>query len=126
METRAAQQASGLFDTQLVAPNPLSWNWGEPPATLLVPGEASLSTEPAGHSESPPHGLPQARSAARMVKPNMLRVGLAQDRVAVEVGRDTLIGRCGGGTTCSRPSRPSERNLFRQGPFPDLGRLLFV
>lgn len=60
-----------------------------------------------------------------MVKPNMLRVGLAQDRVAVEVGRDTLIGRCGGGTTCSRPSRPSERNLFRQGPFPDLGRLLF-
>lgn len=55
----------------------------------------------------------------------MLLAGLAEERVAVETGWHTLIGGDGGGRTCSRLSCPLESNLFGQGPFPDLGWLLF-
>lgn len=48
----------------------------------------------------------------------------AQDRVAVEAGRALFIGRSRVAHR-SRLSHSLERNLFLQGPFPDLGWLLF-
>lgn len=53
---------------------------------FLGPLRLSLSPETAGCSLSPTHSLPKARSVARTVTPNILLVGLAEERVAVEAG----------------------------------------
>lgn len=96
-------------------------------------GPPLLSLSPGGRPEHtacgpPPVPSPQLTAGQQRGKDGDAQhdaSGMVQGRVAVGLGRDTLIGRCGGGPTCSRLSRPSERNLFRQGPFPDLGWLLF-
>lgn len=85
---------------------------------FLGPLSLSLSPETAGCSWSPTHSLPQARSAARTMTPNMLLVGLAEERVAVEAGGGRTYRQVWGWAHLLKAEPPLGKKPVPTRPFP--------